>query len=531
MATTLVGGTIVDGTGAPGRQGNVVIEGDRIAEVGDVAVTGERIDVRGLVVSPGFIDTHSHCDLVCIADRQVAPKLRQGITTDLLGQDGLSEAPIKAEDVDRWRTHLAGLNDDPQLDWTWRSYGEYFDRVDGAAINMAGMVGHGTVRLHVMGMDDRPPSERELTAIQALVDTAIQEGACGFSTGLIYSPCVYSDTEELIEIGKVVRRHDSFMVYHMRFEGQRVLDGMDEVFRIARESGAACHISHFKARGKLAWGKAPAMSAAVDRARAEGLDITADQYPYTAGSTMLGALLPPWCHARGIEGLNAYLRDESIKGRIRAEIERGRDDWESSIAASGWDSIMISGVKTEANQWVVGKRIPEIAAGWALDNYQAMVRLLLDEQHAVSMILFMMDEDDVRHLLVQPWLIHCTDGLMGGEPHPRTYGTYPKILGRYVREDGLMPLEEAIRKMTSLPAWRLGMPDRGVLRDGAFADITIFNPETVIDRSTFEDPRQFPVGIEHVFVNGVPAVRDGRETGNLAGRALRREVGAPGTRR
>jgi len=531
MTLTLVGGTIVDGTGQPGRPGNLVIEGDRIAAVGDVAPSGERIDVTGLVVSPGFIDTHSHCDLVCMSDRQVAPKLRQGITTDLLGQDGLSEAPIKAEDVDRWRTHLAGLNDDPQLDWTWRSFGEYFDRVGGAAINMAAMVGHGTVRLHVMGMDDRPPTEHEMIAIQAMVDAAIQEGACGFSTGLIYSPCVYSDTQELIEIGKVVRRHNSFMVYHMRFEGQRVLDGMDEVFQIARESGAACHISHFKARGKLAWGKAPAMSAAVDRARAEGLDITADQYPYTAGSTMLGALLPPWCHARGIEGLNAYLRDESIEGRIRAEIDRGRDDWESSIAASGWESIMISGVKSQANQWVVGKRIPEIAAGWSVDNYQAMVRLLLEEQHAVSMILFMMDEDDVRHLLVQPWLIHCTDGLMGGEPHPRTYGTYPKILSHYVRDEGLMSIEEAIRKMTSLPAWRLGMPDRGVLREGAFADITVFNPETVIDRSTFENPRQFPVGIEHVFVNGVHAVRDDRETGNLGGRALRREVGAPGTRR
>jgi N-acyl-D-amino-acid deacylase len=379
-------------------------------------------------------------------------------------------------------------------------------------------------------MDDRPPTEQEMIAIQAMVDTAIQEGACGFSTGLIYSPCVYSDTEELIEIGKVVRRNNSFMVYHMRFEGQRVLDGMDEVFRIARESGAACHISHFKARGRLAWGKAPAMSAAVDRARAEGLDITADQYPYTAGSTMLGALLPPWCHARGIEGLNAYLRDETIEGRIRAEIDGGRDDWESSIAASGWDSIMISGVKTDANQWVVGKRIPEIAAGWGLDNYQTMVRLLLDEQHAVSMILFMMHEDDVRHLLVQPWLIHCTDGLMGGEPHPRTYGTYPKILGHYVRDEGLMSMEEAIRKMTSLPAWRLGLPDRGAIREGAYADITIFNPATVIDSSTFENPRQFPVGIEHVFVNGVHAVRDSRETGNLAGRALRREVGAPGTR-
>lgn len=531
MTFTLTGGTVYDGRGTPGKTGNVVVEGDRIVAVGDVAPQGERIDVSGLAVSPGFIDSHSHCDLVCMSDRQLSPKLRQGITTDLLGQDGLSEAPIKREDVDRWRTHLSGLNDDPQLDWTWRSYGDYFERIDGAALNMAGMVGHGTVRLHVMGMDDREPTEAEMLAMQALVDASLSEGACGFSTGLIYSPCVYSDTQELIEIGKVVRRHDSFMVYHMRFEGGRVLEGIGEVKQIARESGAACHISHFKARGKHAWGKSREMSASVEAGRAEGLDLTADQYPYSAGSTMLGALLPPWCHARGIEGLNAYLRDPDREPQIRQEIEHGRADWESSIENSSWDSIMISGVKTEANKWVVGKRIPQIANQWGVDPYQAMVRLLLEENHAVSMILFMMQEDDVEHLLVQPWLMHCTDGLMGGEPHPRTYGTYPKVLGRYVREQGLMPIEDAIRKMTSLPAWRMGLVDRGEIREGAFADITVFNPDTVIDTSTYENPRQHPIGIEHVFVNGVHAVRDGRETGNLAGRALRREAGAPGSRR
>ena len=245
---------------------------------------------------------------------------------------------------------------------------------------------------------------------------------------------------------------------------------------------------------------------------------------------MLGALLPPWMHARGVEGLNAYLRDESMEERIRTEIEHGRHDWESSIASSGWDAIAIVGVKTDANQWVVGKRIPEIAAQWSLDSYQAMVRLMLEENHAVSMILHMMHEDDVRHLLVQPWLMHCTDGLMGGTPHPRTYGTYPKVLGHYVRDKKLMPLEAAIRKMTSLPAWRVGLKDRGVIRPGAFADITVFNPDTVIDNSTYADPTEFPTGIEHVFVNGIHAVRDSRETGNLAGRARRREEPAPGTR-
>lgn len=533
MATmTLVGGTLYDGLGNAGVQGNLVIEGDRIAAVGPGASPrGEIIDVSGLAVCPGFVDTHSHCDLVGISDRQVAPKLRQGITTDLLGQDGFSEAPIKPQDVDHWRTHLAGLNDDPDMEWTWSKFRDYFKLLNGSAINFACMVGHGTVRLHAMGMDNRPPTRSEITKMQVLVGEALQDGACGFSTGLIYTPAVYCETSELVQLGYVVARHNSFMVYHMRYEGDRVLDGIREVVEVASYTGASQHISHFKARGHSAWGKAPQMVRAVNSARESGVDITADQYPYTAGSTMLGALLPPWVHSRGVDGLNAWLRDDETSARIKQEIEGGRQDWESSVASSGWDSIAIVGVKTESNQWAVGKRIPEIAAEWNVEPYDAMVRLLLEENHAVSMVLHMMHEDDVRTLLVQPWLMHATDGLMGGTPHPRTYGTYPRILGHYVRELGLMPLEEAIRKMTSLPAWRCGLAGRGVLHAGNFADITVFNPQTVIDTSTYENPRSFPIGIEHVFVNGIHAVRDSSETGNLGGRALRREIPAPGVKR
>lgn len=528
MAITLTGGTIYDGLGNPGYRGNIVLEGDRIAAIGMSVTSGEQIDVEGLAVAPGFVDTHSHCDLVGISDRLLSPKLRQGVTTDLLGQDGFSEAPIKPEDVDQWRTHLAGLNDDPDIEWTWRSFGEYFDRVNGAAINFAGMVGHSTVRLYAMGMDNRPPTRPELAVMQQLVDDALNQGACGFSTGLIYTPAVYCETAEIVALGHVVKTHDSFMVYHLRFEGERVLDGIGEVVQVGKETGASQHISHFKARGRRAWGNAPLMIAAVDKARSEGLDLTADQYPYTAGSTMLGALLPPWVHSRGVDGLNAHLRDGETSAQIQQEIEGGRPDWESSIASSGWDAIAIAGVKTDSNQWVVGKRIPEIAAGWNMNNYDTMVRLLLEENHAVSMILHMMQEDDVRLLAVQPWLMHATDGLMGGTPHPRTYGTYPKILGEYVRQDGLMSLQEAIRKMTSLPAWRCGLKDRGVLDVGKFADIVVFDPATVIDRSTYADPTRHPEGIVHVFVNGVQAVRDSSETGNLAGRTLRRELAAPG---
>ena len=528
--TTLRGGTLYDGLGGPGVVGNLVIQDDRILALGaGVAPQGTEIDVTGLAVSPGFVDTHSHCDLTGISDRQVSPKIRQGVTTDLLGQDGFSEAPIKAADVDQWRTHLAGLNDDPDLEWTWRSFADYFRLLNGSAINFACMVGHSTVRLHSMGMGDRPPTREELTRMQILVGEALQNGACGFSTGLIYTPAVYCETGELIEIGRVVARHQSFMVYHMRFEGERVLDGIREVVTVGLVTGSSQHISHFKARGREAWGNSEKMVEAVNQAREDGVDLTADQYPYTAGSTMLGALLPPWVHSRGVDGLNAWLRDDEMSSQIQQEIEGGRPDWESSIAASGWDSIQIAGVRTDTNQWTVGKRIPEVAAGWNVENYNAMVRLLLEENQAVSMILHMMDEADVQNLLVQPWLMHATDGLMGGTPHPRTYGTYPRVLGHYTRDLKLMSIEEAIRKMTSLPAWRCGLADRGVLRAGAYADITVFNPDTVIDTSTYADPVQFPAGVEHVFVNGVHAVDGSRETGNLGGRALRREVPAPGT--
>ncbi|MEX2426173.1 MAG: D-aminoacylase [Thermomicrobiaceae bacterium] len=531
MVFTLANGTLYDGTGASRVKGNLVVDGDRIVAVGpDVDVTGDVIDVEGLAVAPGFIDMHSHSDLVCMSDPQLAPKLMQGVTLELLGQDGLSEAPIKEDDVPLWRRHLSGLNGDPDLPWGWRSFGEYLTQCDGASTNVAAMVGHGTVRLHAMGMDDRLPSEDELQVMRSLVDEAIQQGAIGFSTGLIYSPCVYSETEEMISIGEIVAQHGSFMVYHMRYEGQEILRGMDEVFRIARESGAACHISHFKAHGMSAWGKSSEMIEAVEKARASGLDITADQYPYTAGSTMLAAVLPPWAHSEGIRTLNRWLGDSLKKDQMRREMLDGRDDWESIVLAAGWDNIRISGVKTEKNAWTVGKSLSEISDGWGIEAFESVVRLLLDEDHEVSMIIFAIDEADVRQLIVQPWLMHCSDGLMGGTPHPRTYGTFARVLGRYARDEGLMPLEQAVHKMTGLSAWRLGLSDRGELKEGNFADIVVFDPDTLIDRATYDTPTLHPAGIERVIVNGVHAVQDGRATGNLPGRVVRRQVAAPGTR-
>lgn len=522
---TFSGGTIVNGTGAAGYLGNVVVAGDRIVEMGPAtSPRGVNIDCGQLAVAPGFIDMHSHSDLACMSDPQLTPKLRQGITTEVLGQDGLSEAPIPVDFIPMWRRHLSGLNGDPDLPWDWRSFGEYLDRCAGAATNMAALVGHGPLRLNALGMENRLATPVELAVMCRVLDEALREGAIGFSTGLIYSPCIYGDTEELIALGRVVARHDAFMVYHMRYEGERVLDGMAEVVRIARESGAACHISHFKARGYQAWAHVPAMVEAVEHARAEGLDITADQYPYLAGSTMLGALLPPWCHATGTEGVKRYLQDPDLGEKIERDITTGREGWESTIVEVGWGNIVISGVASTRNRAAIGQSIPQLAAAWGVSPYAAMVRLLLEEDLDVSMIVHALAEADVQTLMKQPWVMTCTDGLMGGEPHPRTYGTFPRKLGHYVRELGLESLEEAVRKMTSLSAQRLGLTDRGVLQPGAYADLVVFDPATIIDRATYEHPKAFPTGIRHVFVNGVPAVWDGVETGQLAGRAVRRPV-------
>lgn len=524
---TLTNATIHDGTGVAPVRGSVIVEGDRISAAGPgLTPRGVEIDLGGLAVAPGFIDMHSHCDLTCMSDRQMSAKLRQGVTLEVLGQDGLSEAPIPPEHIPMWRKQLAGLNGDPDLPWDWRTFGEYLARCTGAAANVCGLAGHGPIRLHALGMDNRLPDARELALMCDVLDQSLAEGAIGFSTGLIYSPCVYSDTEELIALGKVVAKHGSFMVYHMRYEGGRVLEGIGEVVRIARESGAACHISHFKARGRQAWGQAEAMVAAVESARAEGLDITADQYPYTAGSTMLAALLPPWCHAKGGEGCKAYLADPALTDTISAEIEHGRPDWESTIVAVGWENVVISGLQTTANKPFVGMRLHEIAEAQSLTPYNAMVRLLLEEDLNVSMIIHHLREEDVQTLMRPSWVMTGSDGLMGGEPHPRTYGTFPRKLGHYARDLGLESLPEAIRKMTSLSAWRLGLPDRGVIRAGAFADLVVFDPATVLDRSSYDTPRVHPTGIQHVIVNGAPAVWHEKETGLFAGRALTRQVRA-----
>lgn len=525
---TLRGGTIIDGTGSPGVRADLRIEGDRIAAVApSLPTVGAVVDADGLAIAPGFIDMHSHCDLMALFAPAVSPKIRQGITTELIGQDGLGEAPVRPEGVAHWRTHLSGLNGDPSPEWHWQSFADYFPQCAGAATNIAALVGHGTIRNYIMGMENRAPTPDELAAMRDTLDASIRAGACGLSTGLIYTPCVYAETDELVSLAAIVARHASFMVFHMRYEGKAIEKGMGEVFAIGRRSGGHMHISHFKARGRWVWGKADRLRALVDDARASGLTVTADQYPYTAGSTMLGALLPPWIHALGIDGMTELLRTPSRRDEIKAQIEQGRDDWESTVVAGSYDVIFVASVKNPAHEAMVGKTLSQIARLWEMEPYDAVVKLLVENDYAVGMVHHLMDEEDVKTLMTAPWLAPGTDGLMGGKPHPRTYGTYPRILGHYVRDLGLMPLEEAIRKSTSLPARIIGLKDRGVIRPGAFADLALFEPDRIAETATYDDPRQFPIGIPYVFVNGQPAVWQDAQTDVRAGRTLRREIPSP----
>jgi N-acyl-D-amino-acid deacylase len=520
--TTIFGGTIVDGTGAPRRTADLVIDGERIGQIGvDLPRSGCVIDATGKVVCPGFIDMHSHSGILALVEPELLPKVSQGITTEVPGVDGLGAAPIRREHHAQWRAHISGLDGNPPVEWRWQTFGEYLGQLPRTGPNLAPLTGHGNLRLSVMGMENRPAGADEIRLMCDLFRRSIEEGATGLSTGLVYAPHAYATYDELLALARVVGETDTVFAVHMRFEGARVLESLREWVRIGRESGASIHISHFKAMGKMNWGLGKALRDEVGAARANGVDITVDQYPYTAGSTMLGACLPPWAHALGIEGLRRALKDAAVLALMEPEIAQGLPNWESYAQHAGWENVVVSSVESTGNEWSVGKSLADIAREWRCTPFQALIRLLLEEDFAVGMIIHMMDPRDVDTLLtMEGGHMIGTDGLLGGKPHPRVYGTYPRLLGRYVRERGLLPLEALIHKATGLPASRLRITDRGVLREGAYADVVVFDPTTVADRATFEDPRQFPVGIEHVFVNGQAVISEGRPTQATPGRVL-----------
>jgi N-acyl-D-amino-acid deacylase len=526
-------GMIIDGSGRPSSNGDVGILGDRIVAVDRPGTLSgpEEIDCSGLVIAPGFIDTHSHSDLRVLLEPALPMKVRQGITLEVFGQDGISVAPIREADRPQMERTLAGLLGQLGRDWDWQTVGEYLAVIEraGAAVDCSYLIPHGAVRLAVIGMEDRAATTAELRAMQELIRSSMREGALGLSTGLIYPPCCFADTGELIELSRAVVEFDGVFVAHMRSESDYIEDAIAEMIEVGTRSGVRTHISHFKIAGRENWSAIDRVLQMVRDARVAGLRLTADQYPYIAGSTMLGAILPPWAHAGGVDATLERLTSPDQRGLMAdSMLSRKRSEWDNFWKWSGPEGIVISDIASGRRPELVGKSLALAAVAVsgkdsvdAREAAEFAFDLLAEERMGVGMISFSQSEEVVSSIMREPYVNVCTDGLLGGKPHPRAYGTYPRILGRYVREQRVLGLEEAVRRMSSLAAETFRLAEYGLIESGRKANIVAFDPERVIDRATFEESKQYPEGIEHVIVEGKQVVRSGEHLEVAAGIAVR----------
>ncbi len=529
MTSLLVrGGSVIDGTGAATRSADVLVHDDRIEAVGPGPYAADRvIDATGLAVAPGFIDIHTHSDLSLLIDRRGLSKLLQGVTCEVVGNCGMSPAPRLPGD-DRQRDAMAYM--DREIDWLWGSYFDYVQRLDGCALNVASLVGHIALRTAVMGFDDRPPTAAELDRMKGLLGECFEAGAAGFTTGLIYPPSCYADCDEITALCDVVAAHGGLYASHIRGEARTLQSSIAECLETGRRTGCRVQISHLKAAGRANWGGVAAAIEQIERALADGVDVAMDVYPYTAGSTQLSAMLPPWVHEGGRDALLQRAADPEVRRAVREQAAEPPSTWTGYPLREreDWEQRFISFADRPENEWMVGQDLWAIAAEMRLAPYDAVCEIVVRDQGRAEMVAHHLCADDMRQALGHPRSAVASDGLaivpegsLGrGRPHPRFYGTFPRVLGRFVRDEGWLGLEDAVRKMTSLPADRLGLTDRGRLQPGCHADLVLFDPAEVLDLATYDDPHQFPAGIRKVIVNGTLVAEDGRETGALPGRLL-----------
>jgi N-acyl-D-amino-acid deacylase len=525
-------GTIYDGSGGPGFVADIAIRGDRIAAISNPGgkIEGEAaevIDATGLAVTPGFINMLSWATETLIEDGRSQSDIRQGVTLQVMGE-GWSMGPLNPA----MKEEALGMQSDIRYEIGWTTLGEYLQYLEdrGISTNVASFVGATTLRIHEIGYDDRPPTADELARMEALVAQAMEEGALGVGSSLIYAPAFYSSTEELIALSRVAARYGGRYISHMRSEGADLLEAVEELITIAREAGIGAEIYHLKTAGKENWNKLEDVFRMVEAARAEGLDITADMYTYTAGATGLDAAMPPWVQEGGHEAWVERLRDPAIRARVVEEIRRPAEGWENLYhAASGADGVILLGFRNDDLKPLTGKTLAEVAALRGTSPEETIVDLVIEDDSRVAAAYFIMSEDNIAKKIRQPWMAFGSDAeslapegvFLQSNPHPRAYGTFARLLGKYVREQQVISLPEAIRRLTSFPADNLGLAERGRLQPGHYADIAVFDPATISDHATFTEPHRYATGVHHVLVNGVPVLRDGEHTSAMPGRFVR----------
>jgi N-acyl-D-aspartate/D-glutamate deacylase len=512
----LRGGGVLDGTGSPVRRADVGIASGRITAVGDLAQAeaAAELDVTGVVVAPGFVDAHAHTDLSLFGladDSDLAlAGLRQGVTTEVCGNCGWTPYPRTDKFADAVDRHIGAAF--PGATSVVCSYGAFRDAARGLPLgaNLAPLVGHGTIRAAAMGLDDRRPDEDELRSMERLTAQAMDEGAFGLSSGLMYPPGVYAGTEEVARLAAVAARYGRVYATHMRDEANHVLESVAEAVCIGARTGVPVQISHHKVAGKRNWGRTAETLAAIERARAEGVDVAVDVYPYTAGSTMLRAMLPPWANDGGVDALLDRLRQPETVRRIERDFTTGLDGWQDLASLAGWSNVIVASAQEKTRE---GGSVAQLAEAAGTTPVEFVCRLLLEEDGGSLVVIHMMDEADVQAVLAQPWAMVGSDGiLVPGKPHPRAAGTFVRVLGRYAVQAKLFDVAEAVRKMTSLPAARFGLHDRGAVAAGKVADLVVFDPATVCDGATYDDPLRPPTGIDYVLVGGQVVIDHGRDT-------------------